>query len=373
MLSRVEVWYDKAGKIIIHSSIFLFIVYVLFNYMLEVAAPFIVAWGLASLLNPAVTWLKRTAKVPRGLGTVLSMLTILSSVFGVITILFRQLWQQIVTFAENFPYYQKQVILMIPILEKRLEQLQDAAPFPETLSTLDGILNELLSSVGNFIQTLIAWVYDIASKLPNVIIFIVVVLIGTFFMTRDYEMIKSFVKAQVPQKTSDRLRMLQERLLGALGGYIRTQLIMMSIVFIICLGGLLIIHAPYVFLISLCIAVFDALPVFGSGAILMPWAIYSMIIGDYSTGMGLLTIYGIIFLARQMIEPRILSGQIGLYSLVTIMAMYAGYKVIGVLGLIIGPISIIILLTFQKTGMLPSFKSVEEEHSKAHEKIFTSS
>ncbi|MDF2595575.1 MAG: ytvI [Clostridia bacterium] len=357
MLTRVELWYDKIGKKLVYTTFILIFVYVFVKYLLGMVAPFIIGWGLASLLNPFVTWLKRSAKVPRGLGALLSMLTILSSLFAVISALLRQLWSQTVAFIEDFPFYKEQIVSSLPMIEEQLDYLQNLIPLPQTFSTLDSLITEVLNSIGKFFQTVIPWAYNVVSGVPNVIIFIVVMLIATFFMTKDYDEIKSFVRAQMPTGLDERMITLKNGLFHALGGYIKTQLIMMSVVFCICLTGLFIIKVPYMLLISVTIAIFDALPVFGSGAILIPWAIYNMIIGQYGIGAGLLSIYAIIFLTRQMLEPRILSGQIGVYALVTVMAMYMGYKILGVPGLIIGPVSAVIIKTLQTTGVLPAFKT----------------
>ena len=98
---------------------------------------------------------------------------------------------------------------------------------------------------------------------------------------------------------------------------------------------------------------------FGSGAFLVPWALYNLIIGKYSVAIGLGAIYALIVVVRQTLEPRVLSGQIGIYTLVTLIGMYVGFKIIGVLGLIVGPVVVIVIQTLQRVGMLPAFKEVK--------------
>ncbi|MBQ1275014.1 MAG: AI-2E family transporter [Cellulosilyticum sp.] len=93
---------------------------------------------------------------------------------------------------------------------------------------------------------------------------------------------------------------------------------------------------------------------------LIPWSIYNLIIGHYSLGIGLLAIYGIIFVTRQIMEPKILASQIGIYALVTVMAVYIGYRTIGFLGLIIGPAIVVIIQMLQNVGALPKFKPVKK-------------
>jgi sporulation integral membrane protein YtvI len=358
MLDRLERWYDKVGSKILYIVGGILFVYIFLKYLLGMLAPFLIGWGLAVLLNPFVTWLKRTVKVPRILGTIFSMIIMLSGLFAILNILVKQLWYQIISFTQNFPFYKEQIMAIIPIIEERLDYIKDLLPVPSAFSTLDNIVIQVLNSISEFVQTIIPWAYNIVSQVPNVIIFIIITIISTFFMTKDHQKIKAFVKAQIPGRFAENASILQNGLLGALGGYVRTQLIMMTLTFTICSTGLFIIKMPYVLLISLCIAIFDALPIFGSGAILIPWAIFNIIIGHYSVAIGLFCIYGLIFLSRQMIEPRILSGQIGVYALVTVMSMYIGYRTMGVIGLIVGPVSMVIIKTLQNTGVLPAFKEV---------------
>lgn len=135
----------------------------------------------------------------------------------------------------------------------------------------------------------------------------------------------------------------------------------MCMTFMICLVGLFIIDVPYLLLLSVVIACIDALPVFGSGTILIPWSVYNMLIGNYVLAIGLLCIYGVIFIARQIMEPRILSTQIGVYALVTAMAVYIGYKVGGIFGMIGGPIIVATFNMLQSVGAIPKFKEPKEE------------
>ena len=179
-------------------------------------------------------------------------------------------------------------------------------------------------------------------------------------MTKDYYKIKDFVKAQFSDTIIDRVVIMQRGMLEAIGGYLRTQVILMSMTFMICLAGLFIFRVDYALLLSVSIAIVDALPVFGSGAILWPWAIYNLLIGNFTLAVGLLCIYGVIFITRQIMEPKILSNQIGVYALVTVMAVYIGYKSMGIFGMIIGPVVVVTVQMLQNVGALPQFKPVNK-------------
>jgi sporulation integral membrane protein YtvI len=356
MLKRLELWYDKVGSKILYVIILILSVYVFIKYIFPVTAPFVIAWILATLLNPVVTFLYQRIRLSRGVGTILSMLTVLTSLFMLIISLVKQLWYQAVDFTFHFPYYRRQITRVIEMLEEKLQSVEDIIPISDIDFSLDSILDSALGTIGSFLETLAKQVGQTVAQVPNALVFVIVMLLATFFMTKDYQKIKEFVKAQVPSKMVDKFGTMQSGLINALGGYVKTQLIMLCFTFCICFVGFLVLGHKYILLLSFGIALFDALPIFGSGAILLPMAIYNVIMGNYSMAIGIFAIYALIFLTRQIVEPRILSGQIGIYALVTIMAMYIGLKLFGVIGLIIGPVTAVTVKTLQTAGVIPNFK-----------------
>ncbi len=361
LTERLERWYDKVGRKILIMIAILVGVYIFFKLrILGLIAPFIVAWVFSCILNPFVTWAHKKIKLNRGLGTIISMLTILSALVGTIFVIIKKLWIQIIGLAHDLPSYSNSFAEGFNIFEDKLSAIFKLVPATEALSNLDTVIAQFLKSLSSLITSFIPNVYGAVAAVPDVVIFIIITLLSTFFMTKDHYYIKGFVKAQLSDTIIDKVVVMQEGLLQAIGGYIKTQCIMMSITFVICLVGLFILGQPYTLLLALIIAIIDALPVFGSGAILLPWAFYNIIVGNYSLGLGLIIIYGIIFIVRQTIEPRILANQIGVYALVTIMAVYIGYKIIGVLGLIIGPALVVTLQMLQNLGALPQFKPVRK-------------
>lgn len=360
-MERLEKWYDKVGRKILIGIAVVIGVYIFFRLkILGLIAPFIVAWIFSCILNPFVTWAHRHAKIHRGMGTIISMLTILSALVGLIFVIVKQLWLQIIGLAQDLPSYSNNFVEGFNLFEDKLSALFKLVPATEALSNIDTVIAQCMKSLSSLITSIIPNVYEAVAAVPDVVIFIIITLLSTFFMTKDHYYIKGFVKAQLSDTIIDKVVVMQEGLVQAIGGYIKTQCILMSITFTICLVGLFVLDQPYTLLLALIIAIIDALPVFGSGAILLPWGFYNIIIGNYSLGLGLIIIYGVIFVMRQIMEPRILSNQIGVYALVTIIAVYIGYKIIGVLGLIIGPALVVILQMLQNVGALPQFKPVKK-------------
>jgi len=175
-------------------------------------------------------------------------------------------------------------------------------------------------------------------------------------MSKDKMKIQNFIERQLPASWNRKIDIARRDLFGALLGYIKTQLILMIFVSSICIIGLTILRVKYSLLIGFVIGIFDAFPILGSGGILIPWAIYNFITGDYFRAIGFLIIYGVVILFRQMVEPKVLGTQIGVYPLVTLMAMYIGIKMFGVIGIIAGPIVVIFIKTMQKVGIIPEWR-----------------
>lgn len=361
LTDRMEKWFDKVGKKILIVLGVIVGIYLFFRLrILRLFAPFIVAWIFSCILNPFVTWAHKKIKLHRGVGTIISMLTILSALVSTIFWLTKKLCLQVIGLARDLPDYSNNIIDAFNLFEEKLSAIFRLAPEMGALSNIDAVIAQFLKSLSSLLTSLIPNVYGAVAAVPDVVIFIIITLLSTFFMTKDHYYIKGFVKAQLSDTIIDKVVVMQEGLVQAIGGYVKTQCILMSITFTICLVGLFILRQPYTLLLALVIAVIDALPVFGSGAILLPWGFYNIIVGNYSLGLGLIIIYGIIFVMRQTMEPRILANQIGVYALVTIMAVYIGYKIIGVLGLIIGPALVVIIQMLQNVGALPKFKPVKK-------------
>ena len=146
-------------------------------------------------------------------------------------------------------------------------------------------------------------------------------------------------------------------LFDALFKYIKAQLILMSITFTELTIAFLILRLPSAFLLAMLISVVDALPILGTGTILIPWAVIQILLGNYKFAISLLIIYGICLLVRQLLEPRIVSDQIGMYPLLTLMAMYIGLNTLGFLGMILGIIVLIVVINLHKSGLVKLWKS----------------
>lgn len=212
----------------------------------------------------------------------------------------------------------------------------------EITNNIGDLLANLSESLSKLLNSIIKGAYITAVSIPESLIFTLVTIISTYFITSDRERISRFFSSQFPEKWINQAKSIIANMFSALIGYVKAQLIIMMITFTELFIGLTIIGIKYALLLAFVISLLDALPILGAGGFLIPWSIYSFFTGDIRLGIYLLVLYGIVLIVRQSIEPKILGQQIGIYPLVTLISMYAGLKLFGFLGFILGPITILL-------------------------------
>jgi sporulation integral membrane protein YtvI len=187
-----------------------------------------------------------------------------------------------------------------------------------------------------------------AVAVPEFIVNVILTLVSAYFFMADRENIFNAVARTCPKGLAGHFRKMRNSFSKAIRGYLRAQYILMSMVGIISIIGLLIIRSPFALLLGLLLAVLDFLPVVGVGAVLLPWSLISFIMNEPRQGVSLLVIYGIITVTRQVLQPKILGDQNGVHPLVSLMSIYIGFRLFGLLGLIIGPTLAMLLAAARK-------------------------
>ena len=225
---------------------------------------------------------------------------------------------------------------------------------PENVqASIDGLYEQFMNGLANIFKdmTIFKTAGNIAKKLPSIIISVITFILSLYFMVSDSELVADFLKKYIPKPLQIRASQLKTEVKRYMGGYLKAQLIMMNISFVILLIGLLILRVDYALIIAIAIAIFDALPLFGSGAILLPWSAIEFLSGETARGVGFLIIYLSVLLMRQLVEPKVVGKSIGMHPLLTLIAMYTGYRVFSIGGLILGPLTLMLIISFYKVGL----------------------
>ncbi len=234
------------------------------------------------------------------------------------------------------------------------------AEVPEQIGSLGSMFNL------SWITKPLSGVVSTASKVPSFLIAFLVCVVTTCFMTADYEVITDFINAQLSEKKREDLKRAKTLLRSSLGKMGKAYVLIILVTFSEMLIGLSLLkllgifNSGYIVIISLVTAIVDIIPVLGTGTILIPWAVISLIMGNYPMAIGIGVLYVAITVIRQIVEPKLVAGQLGLPPFVTISAMYIGLKTMGVLGVFIAPMIIIMLKLLNDEGIIKLWKSSHE-------------
>ncbi len=329
--------------------------YFLSKTTLVYLSPFICGWIVASILQPVIRLFTIKFKIPRNISTLLAILIFVLLAGLLLALMGSIIFIQLTKLSNMLPSYSNKFYTQSTYFVKQIQDLFVQLP-PDLAQALINGLNALSDTLTSIVTYLVSWLLSFLTALPGIFLFIIVTIISAYFMARDRRKILRFILAQFPSKAVVKGKMLRKDLFLAFEGYIRAQLILMSITFVESAIGLTLIGIDYSILLALVASIIDALPILGTGFIYTPLILWNLLAGNYHNALFLGMLYGIIILVRQLLEPKILGSQIGLYPLITLMGMYVGVKLFGFLGLIIGPACVIILMTLQKIEILPSWK-----------------
>lgn len=324
------------------------------GYIIGLFMPFILSYIFAKLVDPLVTWLQKKLKCPRGISAVLVIIFTVGIIGGALTMAIwkivdecRSLYSQFPSIYESARDTMRMIGEKWAMVNKNLPQnIQDA------VTNLGAqISNAATSFINRKSSPMVDYASRFAKALPRVFVAVVVFILSTYFMIQDSTNVSAITKKLVSEKVYERLEIVKCELKKYLGGYLKAQGILMIIAFVMLFIEFSAVRVDYSLLIALLIAFIDALPFFGSGLILWPWAVIEFASGNPSRGVWLVVFYLSIMLMRRFAEPKLVSNGIGASPILTLMSMYVGYKVFSIGGLIVGPILLMIIISLYKAHM----------------------
>ena len=287
---------------------------------------------------------------PRKWNATISGIFSVSVVFLLLSVLlwllFRFLFAEGQTLARKLPHLLEELSPSLELIYRKLLSLTERLPDGLSLPAAQWV-ERLFTGGSVFLSSLSEWLLSgaagLLSRIPNLILFILTTLLSAYFFAVDPRGIGSFFRKHIPQSRLEKGTALLHRLRGAIGGYAKSQLYLSAVSFGLCALGLLLLGYSRAFLWAIPIALIDALPVFGTGVILIPWGLLSFLRGDTQIGIGLLLLYGAVSITRTILEPRFLGKQIGLHPLLTLLSLYGGFRLFGVPGMVLLPIGVMML------------------------------
>ncbi|MBC3887423.1 sporulation integral membrane protein YtvI [Acetobacterium paludosum] len=359
----MESQYNKKKQFIV-NTIYVFliiaIVYVILKYAITLISPFIFAFIIGYLLKNPAKYVSSMLKVPRKLVS-FSLVLVFYCTVGVIVVLISvKLTTTASTIISVLPMiYANQfspfLFSVFDGIEKVVFRLDPA--LVEVLNDgFDQFINSLGVNITKISLSFVGTMSGIASSLPAFLIKILLMVISTFFFAMDFDVLMGFVSRQFSQRVNEITHMIRQYVVNTLFVVIRSYALIMSITFVELSIGLSIVGIPNAILIAFIIAIFDILPVLGTGAIMIPWIIITFLKGDFQIAIGLLVVYVFVTIIRNILEPKIVGGQLGIHPVVALMSMFIGVNLLGIIGLFGFPITLSLLKYLNDTDTFKLFK-----------------
>lgn len=350
------------------------LVYVFFKYCFVIAAPFLLSFFFAVILQRPLGWLdKKTKNKMHSFWSIVLVLLcvaiILGPVISIIAALFREVGNFISFLGEQLNDLPTFLVTLQNEILKAIKFLPDSiyTSVSENITQFFGnLINDFdvsklginMSSITSGLSNGISGVYSVVKNIPSILISVVIGIIAWILFTKDYKKVVKFIKLQLPDKHKNLLSETKKIFSSTILKMCRAYGLIMFITFCENFLGLTILNLigvmknSYVFVIAICIAVFDILPVAGSGGILIPWSLIALVTGNVGQCVGLLILYAVITVIRQYIEPKIVGDSLGVNPLVTLAGLYFGLKLFGFMGMFIVPICVMTLKAFNDAGRI---------------------
>lgn len=289
----------------------------------------------------------RKTQLKRKTSAILILVLVMSIIIGFLVWGIVSLISESSNLLQNFNIYMEKANEIIQNLLASIDLSKIKIP-QEIMNIAQNSFQEFLGTVSTWAKELLTSVLNGITSIPTVVIYIVITLLSLYFICTDKIYMVDQLEHHFPRKWVKKLAMHIKEITKVLGGYLKAEVILVFVSFFISVVGLYLLkfagfNLPFPLLAALIIGFVDALPIFGSGTVMIPWAILCAIDGDIKLGMAILVLWIIMSIVRQFMEPRLVSKQIGIHPIFTLIAMYTGFKLIGVIGMLIGPIVLIVL------------------------------
>ncbi len=319
--------------------------------------PFIIAWIIACIANPLVLFLEKKLKILRkhssAMIIVLVLAAIIGIIYGVLALLFYETKDLVNNLPDLYADLQIQLNSSLADLHRRFDFI------PKNIQSLfDTLENTLASSTDKIIHNISAHPINragnIAKSIGNLFVMFIMTILASYFFVAEKQTISKTIKKNTPKVIVEQYRIIVSHFSQAIGSYFLAQIKLMLVMFVLLFAAFSIIRSPYALLLSVITAIIDFLPIFGTGFILWPWIAFKVITGKYATAIFLLATYVVCQAVKQLLQPKMVGDSVGMKPLPTLIFMFIGYRIKGVLGLILGiPIGML-LITFYQSGMFDS-------------------
>lgn len=384
---KLRQWDDESRHILQKTAVVVLVLFCifLFSKVLPFIAPFVLAAVLAMLIHPLVRLLERLfARIhfPRFLATLICMVLVLGLLLLLATVVLSSAFMELKGFAAGLPSMVSDFVGNATAWAYDalawLEERVDLIP-PEALTFVEEYVADIGKTIMNSATGLANGIarraVSTAISFPQILLFTMLSILGTFYFSYDRVRIMNYLREHLPLRARGVLGEMKQGMLRAVVGQIRAEMILTLVLFFELLIGFMILDIRYAVLLALVVAIMGPLPVVGPGLVILPWSVYGFVTGDLTVGIGMLVIFIVSNVMRELLAPRVVSAQLGIYPMATMVSMYAGYVYFGVFGLLLGPFIFMLCrvaiaaVTLEEQEIVPPANPVERVRERAQQTV----
>jgi sporulation integral membrane protein YtvI len=353
----------KESKVILYIKIILnlllfalimFLILFIVPKLLHFFLPFVIGWIVAMIANPLVHFLEKKVKILRKHSSAIIIIVVISAIIGAFYWLISILVKESIELANDLPNIVANVSGQFNGVSQNIRNISTSLP-DNLQSMIDGVMASIGSYVTNFVDNMTPPTMSTFSQFTQNIaegfLYVIIGILSAYFFIAERDVLVNGIKKSLPDSMTNGWCFIYDNFKSAVGGYFKAQFKIMLILSVVMFIGFEVLKINYSILVALGIAFLDLLPVFGTGAILWPWALIDMIMGNYFRAVGLIVIYLACQIIKQVLQPKMVGDSIGISPLATLFFMFVGYRFYGVLGMILGIPFGMIMVNLYRVGM----------------------
>lgn len=351
--------YGKACVNLILAAVIVAVSIYIVPKIILLLMPFVLGWLLAVVVNPLVRFLEEKIKIQRKAGTILVAFSVIFGICFLVYTLGYRLMREVVELLRIMPGMWQDMRVEFIAITRRWSKVLDGLPI-EVVKTAENLGDMIGARMGVLVGELSLptadAVGDFAENIPGILIAVIMCLLSSYFFVVEKNYLTHILKRIIPISCRKKCLLLKQTTIDVMVGYWKAQLKIEIWIYLLVTAGLLLLKIRYSYLIAIVIAFLDMLPVLGTGTVLIPWALFEMLSGDYLIAVGLFVIWLVGLLARQIIQPKIVGDVLGMEPIPTLVLLYVGYRLAGVIGMIVAVPFGILILAMNDAGFFDNSK-----------------
>ncbi len=352
-------------------AVFLFLAYLAVRYVFGAIAPFIIAFIAASLVEPIVRFFVSKFRLPRAAASTIGIILLLIAFFAIASFVSVFIWKEGKDLVFRLPSYISSIAEHIKHLMQNDTGIFSHLSDESIAKVMDYIANYDYStlftgSIGGFV---LGYAGNMVVQIPNILVFCIVSIVSSFFMSISFPKVKSFILMQFKPQQQSLIIDVKKTLFSTVGKYLRSYSILMFTTFAELLIFFLIFGFEPALPLAFLIAIVDILPVLGVGTILIPWSLVSLLSGAPWRALILICMYIVVTIVRQILEPKVIGDHVGMMPILTLFCIWVGLKLFGFGGMFLIPITVVIFKNLHESGKVKIWKTPSEENTLEKEEI----